>query len=108
PVNDAALYSHSLVKHVMTNTRSSGKGQYALFGTSIWCQLMHVVELKKNHHAVNDPDFVEMLNCIRVGEASSTPFPSDYDKLKEHIMDVMAVRDNNLFVQLRTMPVVFG
>lgn len=79
PVNGTALYSHSVVNNLSKCTFETVKGQRRLFGTFLWRSLTHVVQLVQNERSKADPEFVEMLGCLRLGSASTaaTSTPSD-------------------------------
>ncbi|KIK76882.1 hypothetical protein PAXRUDRAFT_78559, partial [Paxillus rubicundulus Ve08.2h10] len=64
PVNGTALYAHTLVSKLAPHTEQSAGGQSALFGAFLWRQLTHVVELKKNERAKNDPAYIALLNRV--------------------------------------------
>ncbi|KAN0088121.1 PIF1-like helicase domain containing protein, partial [Tylopilus felleus] len=48
PVASSALYAADLLGKLAARTMESIRGHWDLFGASIWQQLTHVVELKKN------------------------------------------------------------
>jgi hypothetical protein len=61
PVISSALYAYNLVNRPTVHTRETLSGQAGMFSAAIWRQLMHVVELKENMRAKEDPQFVALL-----------------------------------------------
>ena len=61
PVGTTFLFSADLLGHLNACMKETKKGQNALFGTSIWRQLTHIVELKENIRARDDPDYTTCL-----------------------------------------------
>lgn len=68
PPKSNALYSYKLVNQLSPSTTQTIRGQTALCGALLWCQVDIVVELKQNWRAKDDAEFVEMLNRIRLGQ----------------------------------------
>ena len=88
-VGSAALYSSNLLSTLAASKRETLEGHRALFGTFIWQQLTHVIKLKKNFRTVQDPQYIDLLNRIRIGKGtvSSDDGPSNYEILKTHTLD---------------------
>jgi hypothetical protein len=110
PVVGSALYAYNLVSKLAPKTTDSVLGQHGLFGAHLWRQVPHVVELKENQRARTDPDFIEFLNRVRVGEASihKPEGGSDYQFLQSRLLDHLQISKPDEFEDLKDAPVVFG
>jgi hypothetical protein len=110
PVVSSALYAYNLVNRPTVHTRETLSGQAGMFSAAIWRQLMHVVELKENMRAKEDPQFVALLARMLVGQAitQSSTGTSNYDTLKTRIMDRLAIEKPDEYKLLYNAPIVFG
>jgi hypothetical protein len=113
PPKSNALYSYKLVKNLAPVTTQKIGGQGALHGAFLWRQVDTVVELHQNWRAKEDPQFVEMLNRIRVGqvrkfaiEVGGTTHASDYDVLKTRLLSNIKHRSAEEFATFKNAPIV--
>jgi ATP-dependent DNA helicase PIF1 len=110
PVGSSALYSSDLLGRLASQTSETIRGHRGLFGASIWQQLTHIVELKKNVRATRDPAYISLLNRFRLGNGVvvSQAKMSDYDVLKGRLLDKLQLDRPTEYERLRNAPVVFG
>lgn len=85
-------------------------GQAAMFGASIWRQLTHVVELRDNIRAKEDPVYIALLAWIRIGEGTSQCSIGclNYNILKTRIIEWLSIENYEDYQKLCNAPVVFG
>ena len=90
--------------------KQTKKGQNALFGTSIWRQLTHIVELKENIRARDDPDYATCLLRMHEGNGTlhSKDGTSDYDVLQSCVLENLQHDNPMEYTSLRDTAVVFS
>lgn len=110
PPMSNALYSFKLVDKLGPGTIQTVKGQSALHGAFLWCQIDVVVELKQNWRARDDAAFVEMLNRIRLGKVRKIAIDrhnaSDYDVLKTRLLPEIQGRSKDEFESFKDAPII--
>lgn len=109
PVGSASLFSADLTGHMKPHLKEMKKGQDALLSASLWKQLTHVVELKKNVRVKGDSDYVACLLCMRQGNGSlcAADGPSDYEVLWSRVLENLMSDHLSEYVGLHDAQVVF-
>jgi len=110
PVKGSALYSRSVVCNLKTFSFETIRSQERLFGMFLWRSLTHVVQLKKNERAKTDPNFINLLSRVRMGNAitSGRPGTTDLDVLNGHLLSKLQKDSPEEFNSFRDAPIVFG
>ena len=90
--------------------KQTKKGQNALFGTSIWRQLTHIVELKENIKARDDPDYATCLLRMHEGNGTlhSKDGTSDYDVLQSCVLENIQCDNPMEYTSLCDTAVIFS
>ncbi|EIW86687.1 hypothetical protein CONPUDRAFT_45042 [Coniophora puteana RWD-64-598 SS2] len=107
-----SLYSHKLVSKLRPNLTHANVGQLAMQGICLWRQVHTVVELKQNIRAKKDPDFIALLNRIRVGSprkfANQEGLPPDHVVLCSRILSTLKATDLLSAHRFRDVPIIVG
>lgn len=110
PVKGSALYARSVVSNLTSFSFETIRSQERLFGAFLWRSLTHVVQLIKNERAKTDPNFIQLLGRVRVGETitSGRLGLTDIDVLNNRLLSKLMRNSPEEFNAFRDAPVVFG
>jgi hypothetical protein len=113
PVKALSLFSHLLVNDLRIETAQSAKGQDMLYGTYLWRQVTHVIELQKNMRQSGDQMYASLLNRVRMGHATSrfshlsSGGPSDVEIIANRELGILKGTCQDLS-QFKDAPVIVG
>ena len=110
PVKGSALYARSVVSNLSSFTFETVRSQEHLFGAFLWRSLTHVVQLIKNERAKTDPEFIDLLGRVRIGNTitSGRPGSTDVDALNKRLLSKLSKNSPDEFAIFRDAPIVFG
>ena len=81
PVRQSALYGYKVVKSPGMEVSQNKHGASLLKGALLWHLVCMVVILKRNQCQKEDPVYVPLLSCVRVGQCSILGVGSDVEIL---------------------------